>query len=84
MRPVAACNHFGGGGIQTGVERNGRCGMALRTKQDRFEGYEVYDDQGKSVGRVILPKEARLFGPTRGTVFLRRDPPRPSSPPRAA
>jgi len=58
--------------------------MTLRAKRDRFEAYEVFDDQGKSVGRVILPKEPRLFGPARGTVFLRRDPPRPSSPPRAA
>jgi len=54
--------------------------MTLRTKRDRFKGYEVYDDQGNSVGRVILPKERRLFGPANGTVFLRRDPPKPSAP----
>lgn len=48
--------------------------MAVEIKQDRFEGYEVYDDQGNSVGRVILPKQARPFGPTRGTVFMSRQP----------
>lgn len=48
--------------------------MPVEITQDRFEGYEVYDDQGNSVGRVILPRQARPFGPTRGTVFLSRQP----------
>ena len=48
--------------------------MPTQIKQDRFEGYEVYDEQGNSVGRVILPRQPRPFGPTRGTVFLSRQP----------
>ncbi len=48
--------------------------MSLKTKQERFESYEVYDDQGKSVGRVVLPRQHRFFGTSRGTVYLRRQP----------
>ncbi len=49
--------------------------MTLKTRQDRFESYEVYDERGNSVGRVILPRRARFFGTSRGTVYLRRQPP---------
>ncbi len=49
--------------------------MSLKTRQDRFECYEVYDDKGNSVGRVILPRQSRFFGTSRGTVYLRRQPP---------
>lgn len=49
--------------------------MTLKARQDRYESYEVYDDQGNSVGRVVLPRQTRFFGTTRGTVFLRRQPP---------
>jgi len=48
--------------------------MSLRAKRERFESYEVYDDQGNSVGRVVLPRQQRFFGNTRGTVYLRRQP----------
>ncbi len=59
--------------------------MAEAKRRDRFEGYEVYDSHGKSVGRVILPRAIRAPGPTNGTVFLRRQPaPKPSSKPQAA
>ncbi len=59
--------------------------MAESKRRDRFEGYEVYDSQGKSVGRVILPRATRLPGPSHGTVFLRRQPVlRPKSKPQAA
>ena len=34
--------------------------------------YEVYDDQGRSVGCVILPKSTRIVGQSEGTVLLRR------------
>jgi hypothetical protein len=34
--------------------------------------YEVYDDNGHSVGCVILPKSSRVVGQTEGTVLLRR------------
>ncbi|MHB1327960.1 MAG: hypothetical protein ACYC2K_07135 [Gemmatimonadales bacterium] len=55
-------------------QRNVVMMMPIEIKQDRFEGYEVYDEQGNSVGRVILPRQPRPFGPTRGTVFLSRQP----------
>lgn len=48
--------------------------MALRTLRDRFESYEVYDENGNSVGRVIFPRQRRFFGPERGTVYLSRQP----------
>ena len=47
----------------------------IKTKQERFDSYEVYDDRGNSVGRVILPRQSRFFGTSRGTVYLRRQPP---------
>lgn len=62
--------------------------MTTKTTKDRFESYEVFDDEGKSVGRVVLPRSRRMFGTSRGTVFLNRQPPRPMRPqagkPRAA
>lgn len=38
--------------------------------------YEVYDDKGRSVGCVILPRSPRVVGPSEGTVLLRRPAPR--------
>ncbi len=59
--------------------------MAPTNRRDRFESYEVYDQWGKSVGRVVLPRQTRFTGQTSGTVFLRRPPgPKPKSNPRAA
>ncbi|MSR02428.1 MAG: hypothetical protein EXR94_06775 [Gemmatimonadetes bacterium] len=59
--------------------------MADTKRRDRFEGYEVFDSHGKSVGRVILPRTTRPPGPSNGTVFLRRQPvPRPKAKPQAA
>ena len=59
--------------------------MAPIKRRDRFESYEVYDNQGKSVGRVVLPRQTRFTGQTSGTVFLRRPlGPKPKSSPRAA
>lgn len=37
--------------------------------------YEVYDDQGRSVGCVILPRSSRVVGQSEGTVLLRRSMP---------
>jgi hypothetical protein len=48
--------------------------MTLKAKRDRFESYEVFDDHGNSVGRVILPRQQRFFGSTRGTIYLNRQP----------
>lgn len=39
--------------------------------------YEVYDDQGRSVGCVILPRSQRVVGKDQGTVLLRRPAPKP-------
>jgi hypothetical protein len=38
--------------------------------------YEVYDDHGRSVGCVILPRSPRVVGPAEGTVLLRRPAPK--------
>lgn len=37
--------------------------------------YEVYDESGKSVGCVVLPKSERIVGKHRGTVLLQRPTP---------
>lgn len=47
----------------------------IKTKQEPFDSYEVYDDRGHSVGRVVLPRQSRFVGTSRGTVYLRRQPP---------
>lgn len=39
--------------------------------------YEVYDDQGRPVGCVILPRSQRVVGKDQGTVLLRRPTPKP-------
>ncbi len=38
--------------------------------------YEVYDENGRSVGCVILPRSPRVVGPSEGTVLLRRPQPK--------
>ncbi|HUG27583.1 MAG TPA: hypothetical protein VMK53_04735 [Gemmatimonadales bacterium] len=38
--------------------------------------YEVYDDQGRPVGCVILPRSQRVVGKNEGTVLLRRPAPK--------
>ena len=48
--------------------------MTLTTRLTTYESYEVYDDEGNSVGRVMLPKTSRLFGSAEGTVLLQRQP----------
>lgn len=61
--------------------------MATKTNKDRYETYEVFDERGRSVGRVVLPRTRRPFGTDRGTVYLNRQTPKvPATPtnPRAA
>ena len=59
--------------------------MGQTIRQERFESYEVYDDKGNSVGRVVFPKATRSSAAGRGTVYLRRQPPlRPARTSRAA
>jgi hypothetical protein len=48
--------------------------VTLRVARKQFESYEVFDERGNPVGRVVLPKSPRLFGPERRTVFLDRGP----------
>ena len=48
--------------------------MPPKNLRDRVETYEVYDEDGKAVGRVILPRRGRFLGPQEGTVYLRRQP----------
>ena len=50
--------------------------VMLRTQKPVIT-YEVYDDQGRSVGCVILPRSPRVVGPREGTVLLRRSTPTP-------
>ena len=53
--------------------------MTLTPRHTTVESYEVYDDEGNSVGRVVLPKTRRLFGSGEGTILMQRQPePRPS------
>jgi hypothetical protein len=49
----------------------------LQARRERFENYEVYDEDGKPVGCVVLPRQPRFLGARAGTVYLRRQP-RPS------
>ena len=48
--------------------------MAKQMTKKKFESYEVYDGDGRSVGRVVLPRQRRFVGSTNGTVYLRRPP----------
>lgn len=38
--------------------------------------YELFDEQGQTLGRVVLPRDGVIVGPSAGTVLLRRDLPR--------
>jgi hypothetical protein len=53
--------------------------MTITPTPDRFATYEVFDDHGHSVGRVILPRRTRFIGAEQGTVYLRRELPRATS-----
>lgn len=48
--------------------------MTLTTKPNRYQSYEVYDERGNPVGRVVLPRQRRFLGAERGTVFMSRQP----------
>jgi len=48
--------------------------MTRKSKDTRHETYEVYDDHGNTVGRVVLPRQRRFLGAERGTVYLNRQP----------
>ena len=44
----------------------------MRKSYEAPEAYEVYDDRGESIGRVILPAEGPM-GRETGTVLLVRE-----------
>ena len=46
--------------------------MVMRTREGQLETYEVYDDHGESIGRVILPQDPKVVGREKGTVLLLR------------
>jgi hypothetical protein len=46
----------------------------LKTMRKELESYEVYDEQGNSVGRVTLATRRRKGDDSGRTVYLRRDP----------
>lgn len=48
--------------------------VMLRTTEP--VAYELFDEQGRSLGRVTLPLAAEVVGPHAGTVLLRREMPR--------
>ena len=48
--------------------------MTTKTVPGRFEVYEVFDDEGHPVGRIVLPTQTPRFGSAEGTVYLRRAP----------
>lgn len=53
-----------------------------------MERFEVFDDNGRRLGSVTSPREPGMFGPEKGTVYLRRPlpviVPKPATPPRPA
>jgi hypothetical protein len=51
--------------------------MVMLNLKKREISYEVYDDQGRPVGCVILPRSQRVVGKDQGTVLLRRPTPKP-------
>jgi len=48
--------------------------MTRKRPIDRYESYEVYDERGRSVGRVVLPRRRNALGRGGDTVLLRRPP----------
>ena len=47
--------------------------MVMKMTRGNVEVYEVYDDRGEAIGRVILPVDRRVVGRDSGTVYLARE-----------
>ena len=62
----------------TKIARNGM----LLAKPETSDKLQITDEKGAPLGSVVLPTDPRLFGPSRGTVYLQRTPPK--GPARAA
>lgn len=48
--------------------------MTVKARHERFETYEVFDEDGNPVGRVVLPRRPHFLGRREGTVLLSRQP----------
>jgi len=48
----------------------------LLAKHESSDELQIIDESGTSLGSVVLPTDPRLFGPSRGTVYLQRTPPK--------
>jgi len=54
----------------------------LLVKPETSDELQITDESGAPLGSVVLPTDPRLFGLSRGTVYLHRAPPK--GPARAA
>jgi hypothetical protein len=50
--------------------------MVMRCSSETTLAYELFDDEGRALGRILLPKDQMIIGPQAGTVLLRRELPR--------
>jgi hypothetical protein len=50
--------------------------MVMRENGTPVPTYDVLDEQGASIGRVILPRDSSVVGRGHGTVYLDRPFPR--------
>jgi hypothetical protein len=48
--------------------------MVMQISQGSVEVYEIYDDRGEAIGRVVRPVERMILGRDSGTVLLIRKP----------
>lgn len=46
--------------------------MVLLSTQEPTTTYEIFDDRGNAMGRVVLPRDPVVVGIGRGTVYLDR------------
>jgi hypothetical protein len=47
--------------------------MVMRCSSETTLVYELFDDEGRTLGRILLPKDQMIIGPQAGTVLLRRE-----------
>lgn len=50
--------------------------MVMRENGTAVPTYDVLDDQGERIGRVVLPRDSLVVGRGQGTVYLDRPFPR--------
>lgn len=49
--------------------------MVMLATDSPIPTYQVYDDSGAVLGRIVLPVAERVSGIGAATIFLQRDPP---------